>query len=209
MNNELTNCESRAEAISLLAAGCLASQEEHDLRQHLATCVTCREQFEQMVSICSGLRLVSPLPGTFDVSGLVSRTMAEVSSASVPKLAVDTPAVRNQWQLKSDRFTRRWQVAGVVCVLSLMSGIVWRSFVATAPGPQELVRDVPRRIVPEEQPPFEIATSRPPSSGLATLIELRRSFAESDEAFEALLARNSRAMFSQPLNSQTLYQESL
>ena len=72
MNNELTNCESRAEAISLLAAGCLASQEEHDLRQHLATCVTCREQFEQMVSICSGLRLVSPLPGTFDVSGLVS-----------------------------------------------------------------------------------------------------------------------------------------
>jgi hypothetical protein len=209
MNDEITNCESRAEAISLLAAGCLTSQEEQDLRQHLVACATCRERFEQMVSVCSGLRLALPSPGTFDVSALVSRTMADVSSKSDSTRAADTPAKEHRWQTKSNRLARRWLVASVACLLTLMSGIAWRSFVGTTTDPQELVRDAPPRIEPDEQPPLEIATSQPPSSGMATLIELRRSFAESDEAFEALLARNSRAMFSQPLKSQTLFQDSL
>ena len=82
MIDELPHCESRSEAISLLPAGCLSPKEEHDLRQHLATCSACLERLEQSISVCSGLRSVRLSSNNFEASALVSRVMAEISATN-------------------------------------------------------------------------------------------------------------------------------
>jgi hypothetical protein len=88
MTDELPHCESRHEAISLLAAGCLSPKEEHDLRQHMATCSGCLERLEQSISVCSGLRSVRLSSNNVELPALVSRVMAEISA---------TNAVAAQW----------------------------------------------------------------------------------------------------------------
>jgi hypothetical protein len=73
--NDLRLCEARAEDISLLAAGCVTTQEEQEVRAHLATCVACRERFEQFQLVCSELRAAKPESEAihFDI-GLVTIT---------------------------------------------------------------------------------------------------------------------------------------
>ena len=63
MIDELPHCESRYEAISLLAAGYLSSIEEHDLRLHLAKCSGCLKRLEQSTAVCLGL-ITPPLCGS-------------------------------------------------------------------------------------------------------------------------------------------------
>ena len=59
-HNDAANCESRAEDISLLAAGCLTFQEEQALLAHMVTCDACRERCKQLQSLCSDLRAAKP-----------------------------------------------------------------------------------------------------------------------------------------------------
>ena len=82
MIDELPYCESRSEAISLLAAGCLSPKEEHDLRQHIATCSGCLDRLEQSTSVCLGLRSVRLSSNNLEASALVSRVMAEISATN-------------------------------------------------------------------------------------------------------------------------------
>lgn len=82
MIDENPHCESRYEAISLLAAGCLSPMDEHDLRLHLATCRSCLERFEQSISVCSGLRSMRLSSNNSAASALVSRVMAEISTTN-------------------------------------------------------------------------------------------------------------------------------
>ena len=82
MIDERPYCESRSEAISLLAAGCLKPEEEKGLRQHLTTCSVCLERLEQSISVCSGLRSAGLASMNFEASALVSRVMAEISATN-------------------------------------------------------------------------------------------------------------------------------
>ncbi len=55
MNDLYHACESWSERISLSAAGCLAADEEAELRRHLAACSDCREHFRQLAGLCGAL----------------------------------------------------------------------------------------------------------------------------------------------------------
>ncbi|MFN5771397.1 MAG: hypothetical protein ACK5ZC_08255 [Pirellulaceae bacterium] len=82
MIDELPHCESRYEAISLLAAGYLSSVEEHDLRLHLAKCIGCLKRLEQSTAVCLGLRSVPLSSNNVEASEIVSRVMAEISATN-------------------------------------------------------------------------------------------------------------------------------
>ena len=114
MNHEPTPCESQAEAISLLAAGCLEPQDESTLRQHLLQCVTCRQRFEALSAVCTNLRTAPPTLGTNRVSDLVSRVMAEAVAGNAPRRAEMT--VR---QHRSRSSTTWWLVASGLGALAV------------------------------------------------------------------------------------------
>ena len=113
----------------------------------------------------------------------------------------------------------RWLLAASLLIaVGVLSGIVWRSWGATSLRSHDLAQDIPVSVVPIVPPrveprriepsPIKVAREELAESRTPTWFELRRAIAQSDEAFETLLARNSGAMFSAPINSQTLLQES-
>ena len=55
MNDLHHICELWAEPISLLAAGCLSTDEERDVRRHFETCPDCRQRFGQLTQLCGAL----------------------------------------------------------------------------------------------------------------------------------------------------------
>ena len=120
---QATNCEARAEDISLLAAGGLTPQEEQEVRAHLATCDACRERFEQLQSVCSELRAAKPECDAvrFDLSAvasdqeLVRNKLAIEDDSSIDRyveIRAKTPlapmgrGAGGEGQLQSDRVPR-------------------------------------------------------------------------------------------------------
>ena len=72
-------CEDWAEPISLAAAGCLAPDEERDVRRHIETCSDCRERFRQLTGLCSALA-EAQLPADGAEGAIVERVMSAVAS---------------------------------------------------------------------------------------------------------------------------------
>lgn len=210
MNNQLIPCESRATDISLLAAGCLTAQEEQDLRQHLRTCEACRERFAQTVAVCGGLQSEHVSSSDFDVFAVVRRAMTAVSEEDRSAARKDADVVVRR-EPSGVRRTRRWMLAAcMVGAVSVVGSLAWRSL-TPSPRPNDFVRDLPRptenRVVESNESPVAIVNREPTPKRSPTLMELRLAVAQSDEAFETLLARNSESMFSTPFNSRTFLLE--
>lgn len=182
--NSSRPCESRAEDISLLAADCLTTLEADDLRCHFATCTACRQRFEQLQSVCSGLRAAKPT--------------VEVSRWNMNDVGRDVPpATRRR------RAMLAVVVAGVLVLLSALLNVSRRPEVDAPHQDIELAHESPTsmdsdsKLVPLLQP------QQP------TWLALRQAAAVSDEALDRLMAQASVPMFSEPFNAQPLWQEPL
>lgn len=201
MNDHVPICESWEEAVSLLAAGCLAPDEEREARQHLAACPECRERFEQLVCVCRGLPAARPPERSPVVADLVSRAMAEIA---------EQPTLRDDHAVSHSRSTSRWKfVAAAAIAASLLAVVSWRSLFNAAPRSPDVVRhDSPKSVPVLEQEPRPAAAETTVASSQPTWLALQRAVARSDEAFDALLARGSEALHFPPLDTRSLYQES-
>ena len=107
MNDLHHNCELWAEPISLLAAGCLSTDEERDVRRHFETCPDCRERFGQLTQLCGALA-EAQLPVNVAENAIVERVMSAVASEESRR-----PLVRTQAEMiQPSLFTRslnRWR----------------------------------------------------------------------------------------------------
>jgi hypothetical protein len=205
MNKPLSNCEPWHEAISLLAAGCLPADEETDVRLHLAGCAACAARFAELTAVCVTL------------------------SRSRPAAMVHAAAIRSRWSEAADRVTTRrpapsvpWRVfwlSGALAV-SLLIAVLWLAH--RQPGGSPTIPHEPRvaeggsQSVPDQpplpphlpppsplaKPPVELAWSQP------TLRAYELAFAQSDEAFDALLQRHGKSIAFEPYNPQSLLKES-
>lgn len=194
MNDELSTCDARAEAISLLAAEALSTLEEQELRQHLAGCQRCRVRFEQASIVGEGLRSAKASQIEFDLSGIVARTMAQVADdPTPPRRGVKEHAVASQR-------SRRWQSVALAIAGCVVAIVVGRSLWVSTPSIEDIVVSPP--VAPS--PPLLIEEG----SDTPTLIELQRAAAVSDEALDRLLTQSSSALTVEPFSSQSLWQES-
>lgn len=91
MNDLHHNCELWAEPISLLAAGCLSTDEERDVRRHFETCPDCRERFGQLTQLCGALA-EAQLPVNVAEIAIVERVMSAVASEESRRPLVRTQA---------------------------------------------------------------------------------------------------------------------
>lgn len=91
MNDLHHNCELWAEPISLLAAGCLSTDEERDVRRHFETCPDCRERFGQLTQLCGALA-EARLPVNVAEIAIVERVMSAVASEESRRPLVRTQA---------------------------------------------------------------------------------------------------------------------
>ena len=230
MSDPLRPCESWAEAISLLAAGCLTPEAQPDVRQHLATCAACRQQSEQLASVCQELHRARPVPAPL-AAEVVSRVMANIAERST----AGRPAA--WWYSKRSRWLL---TAGAALAASWLAVVVWRSFVVALPqvpqvvsrhrlelvrpsderpksevdtGPAAPLPGVPGRgsrfaATPEVQPGVLAAATSGAAAGPPNWLALQRAFAQSDEEFDTLLARHSEAIACAAVHARSLFQES-
>src|SRR3990172_13306245 len=104
MNDLRHNCELWAEPISLLAAGCLSTDEERDVRRHFETCPDCRERFGQLRQLCGALA-EAELPVNVAENAIVERVMSAVASEESRR-----PLVRTQAEMvQPSRSLNRWR----------------------------------------------------------------------------------------------------
>jgi hypothetical protein len=201
MNDRASPCEPWAEAISLLAAGCLATGEERDVRLHLTTCPACRARFEQLGSVCEGLRCARPVHPPV-AAGVVSRVMAGVAER----------ATRGRGAAWSRSATQRQLLAaGAALAASLLLTVAWRSFFAAGPQGPAVVRHGSPAVAPapEADPGAGMVATSLATSGPPTWLALQRAFARSDEEFDTLLAQNGDAIACAACDARSLFQESL
>lgn len=189
MNDPMTTdssspCESRAEDISLLAAGCLTTRDADDLLRHFATCPACRERFEQLQSVCADLCAAKPTVA-------VSRWRMSTIPRSVPKTT------------RRRRMLLAAVAAGVLVVLSALLNVsrrpAWES-----PSPD--IEVAHEKSTPTDSTPVLVPVPLPQQP---TLLALRQAAAVSDDALDRLMAQTSVPMFSPPLHAQSLWQEPL
>ncbi len=108
MNDLHHNCELWAEPISLLAAGCLSTDEERDVRRHFETCPDCRERFGQLTQLCGALA-EAQLPVNVAENAIVERAMSAVASEEFRRPLVRTQAEMIQpQQLSRSLDNWRW-----------------------------------------------------------------------------------------------------
>jgi outer membrane lipoprotein-sorting protein len=108
MNDLHHNCELWAEPISLLAAGCLSTDEERDVRRHFETCPDCRERFGQLTRLCGALA-EAQLPVNVAEYAIVERVMSAVASEESQRSLVRTQAEMIQPSLFT-RSLNRWRL---------------------------------------------------------------------------------------------------
>jgi len=108
MNDLHHNCELWAEPISLLAAGCLAPDEERDVRRHFETCPDCRKRFGQLTQLCGALA-EAQLSVNVAENALVERVMSAVAAEGSRRPVVRTQAEMIQpWRLSRSLANWRW-----------------------------------------------------------------------------------------------------
>lgn len=176
-----THCEERSQDISLLAAGCLTDREERDLRSHLTTCSSCRDRYEELLTVCSALRAAKPEcnPIHFELNQV---TVAR--PAAHQRLVVIAVAA-----------------ASVLAMLGLLNSSGRRPSSGPPSHSINVAHDVPSQVI------LEVPSMEPSTKQQPTLMALRQAAAESDEALDRLLAHTSSPMFSQPFDAQSLTQE--
>jgi hypothetical protein len=193
MNNDRPTCESWSESIGLLAAECLTSSEEYEVRRHLSGCEVCREKFSQLVLVCAELHAAgsTSVPSDLDIA---SRALAVIES--------DT-SVRVQPVLPTSSFL--WKGVAAALAACVLIAVVWRSFLGHLATP-DVVRDLPP-VVPSivvQVPPEQVVITPVVETGPPTLMALRRAAAESDEALDRLLAQSNRSLQTSRLDLHSL-----
>ena len=198
MNNDMPTCEAWSESIGLLAAGCLTSSEELEVRQHLAGCDACRETYSQLVSVCAGLHAACSTSVPLDLD-IASRALAEIENDMSARAQPAWPSSPSRWKGIAP--------ALAACVLI---AVVWRSFLGPS-STLEVVEHLPPVVpsVVEQAPPEQVAITPVVETGPPTLMALRRAAAESDEALDRLLVQSCRSLQSSRLDLHALEQETL
>ena len=79
MNDLHHPCEHWAEPISLAAAGCLAPDEDREVRRHIEACSECRERYRQLTELCGALA-EAQLPADSAEAAIVERIISAVAS---------------------------------------------------------------------------------------------------------------------------------
>lgn len=183
-SNNSNSCDARAEEISLLAAGCLTTQEEQELRAHLATCDACRERFEQLQSVCSELRAAKP-----ELDAVRFNLSAVTTVVAIAK------PISQQ---------RLGPIAAIVASVLAMLGLLMISGKGPTPKSPSRVIDVTQGSPAEAVPIVSQPMAQQP-----TLLALRQAAAISDDALDRLMTQSSVPMFSEPISTHPLLQESL
>ncbi len=179
MNDPRHPCDSRSQDLSLLAAGCLPEREEGELRAHLAGCAACRGRYEQLASVCSGLRTARPA---------VERGLDERLSG------VKEPA--------RTHLSIAWRVAMLAAAVVVLAGVLSQfAFHRT--------EDPPTRPVEVVELPNHAGDGGGRATHPPNLLALRRAASESDDAFDRLLARYSDPRLLEPLNHPAVSKEPL
>lgn len=133
MNDLPHNCELWAEPISLLAAGCLSTDEERGVRRHFETCPDCRERFGQLTQLC-GVLAEARLPADSADAAIVERVMSAVASEESQRPLVRTRSeMIHPTLLTRSLGTWRWIMrspvsrvaASVVFVLTVTGVALW------------------------------------------------------------------------------------
>lgn len=187
MNDFRNPCEDHVEEISLLAAGCLTAQEEHNLREHLVVCEPCRQRLEEMTTICSAIGSAKPVLGSESI---------RISERCLQHLPVpDTALVRERQAFQ--RYAPMLAVAGLI-VFAVLRGFASRPADPSDERPVDVVKG-----------PAQVSPESPKDMPVPTLLALRRAAAESDESFDRLLSRYGDPSLFAPLNNQPSRQESL
>jgi hypothetical protein len=184
MNDIQPCCESRAEDISLLAAGCLTDREERELREHFTKCEACLKRFEEMASVCIELLNVRP-----DMDSSFEHSIVRIQQIEL------WPSTAKAWNRGDVRIVISMLTA---CVL-LFAAVHFFAGWPEGGGSQQLVKVVPE--VPHE--------GEKKSAPLPTILALSRAAAESDEALDRLLADCSAFSVSNFVNTRMNYQELL
>jgi|GEM_PF-790041 len=202
MTDHLINCERWQEPISLLAAGCLPTAEEAEVRRHLAGCAACAARFTELAALCASV------------------------SRGRPSAAVQAAAIRDRWNgaaldvrpRRPVRHTRSLEVwLGGALAASLLIAALW--LVHRRPGESPPVLREPWVAAGGAKSGTERAPLLPgppqplpnaPSAGgtQPTLRAYELALAQSDEAFEALLERHGESIVFEPYNPNSLLQES-
>lgn len=184
MNDTQLCCESRAEDISLLAAGCLTDREECELREHFTVCEACFKRFEEMASVCIELRNARP-----DMDSSFEHSIVRIQQIEL------LPSTATAWNRGSVRIVISMLTA---CVL-LFAAVHFFAGWPDGGGSQQLVKVVPE--VPHE--------GEKKSAPLPTILALSQAAAESDEALDRLLADCSAFSVSNSVNTRMNYEELL
>jgi hypothetical protein len=186
MNERHQPCESRLEAISLLATECLTGPEEAKLQNHLADCFACRQRYEEIALICSTVRTAKPVVE-------LERVLAV--NRCLQHLRLPTEEV-----IQKTRLVPKHVAVFATAAMVLVSVVSHLSFRRTDDNPGQPI------VIVQALPQLEPADST--DAQLPTLFALRRSAAESDESFDRLLAWYSEPLLLEPLNSHTFSLES-
>ena len=199
MNEHLQTCQSLAEAVSLLAAGCLTPDEEIEAQQHLATCSACRERFKQLDSVCIGLHAARPEERLSAAEAVVARALAEIGASAT--LVGDHVMSRS-------RSKSRWRLVAVSAIAaSLLAVVSWQSFSFVTQQSSDVVHYTPPKVIPASGQESGTAVARTTAAvERPTLLALQRAAARSDEAFDDLLCGNEVVYFS-PLDAPSLLLE--
>lgn len=188
MHNTHQDCERWHESISLLASGCLADDNEADVRRHLADCPACATRFRKLTELCAYLR------------------------RGRPSAESHVEAIERRWAKPSDfSIPRRLSAKGVPPRVLWLSGVLAASLLAMAfwlanrqPPVSSNVRqgsEISKLVAPGKTNGGTDCQSQP------TLRAYELAFAQSDEAFDALLQRHSEAIVFAPSDSRSLFQE--
>lgn len=189
-------CESWGEQISLLSAGCLSPDEEQSVRRHIANCVQCQTEFDQVSQLCQNLNNV---PSVYIgwAESVVANTMIEITA---PQNAFLQPYAMTA-EGKSSRGVRS-ELFAVVCIAAVL--LVTVGWTLSLKNPQRAeIAHRPQTQLPQTQPPRkEVSPPHPVNVVVArnhsmppTMLELRNAFAQSDDQFDSLLAQQSRTTF--------------
>ncbi len=187
MNEQQLPCEIWLEAISLLAAECLAGPEEEDLQDHLSVCHACRHRYEEIVLVCSSVRIAKPVVDQERVLAM-GRCLQHL-----PWPAKDVTQKHRSVPLRVAMLA-----SAAMVLIGVLSQLAFRQADDNPDKPTAIVQLRPH-VAPVETADLQ----------LPTMFALRRAAAESDESLDRLLALYSKPSLLEPLNSHTFRPELL
>lgn len=196
MTEAPSNCDSLAQDLSLLAAGCLDAGASARLQGHLAVCPECRQLARELELLCGTLSASAPTVS----SAIVERILPD---RQFPALAAPREGEHASGQMSPGQ--HRAGQRGLVAILATTAALLVLAGLRNpgSPGPHDTPPHVAAQPVEADQ--TTAAATLPP----LTWISLRSAAAESDEALDSLLSHSSPSLNSGSPLTPFSWQESL